>query len=250
MGRVYGNFLLVVGVRINKVLKFYPNFLGNISELSPYAPFDSQLASQLASQSGSALTFFKNFKQVITESKFPEDSEKRTIHLISLYMKSAGGSYYKNEGLIAEIAYEFQRLSDSFLSASGDSPLLDPTLSLAQVVKVLAESWKKQIYSRAVIMTHTFLYFGAVEIAGLRPFISQDGSIGLAPLSTEPGDEVWLIPTCTFPIILRRNEGKYVVLGRAHLGKKDSWSILGQQRDFLTEGETIAGYTVEAICLK
>lgn len=87
-------------------------------------------------------------------------------------------------------------------------------------------------------------------MARLAPFISRTGSIGLAPLETQPKDEVRLIPTCPSPVILRPCNGKYLVLGRAWFDNDIYWGHLGGVRDFLTEGDMFGEYKVVAICLK
>jgi hypothetical protein len=80
------------------------------------------------------------------------------------------------------------------------------------------------------------------------PFISRTGLIRLDPEQTQPGDEVWLIPTCERPIILRPRNGKHLVLGRGQLDDGDPWGAYGGMREHLVEGEEIGGLQMEAIC--
>lgn len=47
-------------------------------------------------------------------------------------------------------------------------------------------------------------------------YLSQRGVIGLAPAATRPGDEVWSILGCQWPLILRKVDDHYIVIGPAY----------------------------------
>jgi len=47
-------------------------------------------------------------------------------------------------------------------------------------------------------------------------YLSQRGVIGLAPAATRPGDEVWSIWGCQWPLILRKVDDHYIVIGPAY----------------------------------
>lgn len=51
-------------------------------------------------------------------------------------------------------------------------------------------------------------------------FLLDSGYLGMGPMSGEVGDEVWLFPSCSFPMVIRRckqHQGSYRVLGRAYV---------------------------------
>ena len=52
-----------------------------------------------------------------------------------------------------------------------------------------------------------------------RVLLTSSGFLGFGPMSTKPGDEVWLLPGMPLPTILRRKEkeGQYTVLGECYL---------------------------------
>jgi hypothetical protein len=83
-----------------------------------------------------------------------------------------------------------------------------------------------------------------------RPFIDETGSIGLAPLYTQPGDELWLIPTCKYPVVLRPQNGKHIVLGAAWFDKEEIWEQVGGKCDCMTAGEQFGNYKAEPLCLE
>jgi hypothetical protein len=174
----------------------------------------------------------------------------RSAHLFSQLTESAISVHNEEVGAMAIVARGFQFLSNLALDESGDNPLAHPAFTLADLIGCLRDVFREGGGYWGYIMNGAFTKLCLSRGGGLQPFVSQQGAIGLAPPSTQPGDEIWLIPTCKSPIILRLHDGKYFVLGRACLGKNDPWEILGQMPEHLTEGEEIAGYKVEAICLQ
>ncbi|KAM5352739.1 hypothetical protein ACJ41O_005461 [Fusarium nematophilum] len=52
---------------------------------------------------------------------------------------------------------------------------------------------------------------------GRRLFISGEGLMGLAPEGAAAGDELWFLPGCEVPVLLRPREGRFVVVGEAHV---------------------------------
>lgn len=49
-----------------------------------------------------------------------------------------------------------------------------------------------------------------------RLFVTQDGHLGIGPVTIQPGDVVVIISGCNFPIVLRPREEKFAVLGEAY----------------------------------
>lgn len=52
---------------------------------------------------------------------------------------------------------------------------------------------------------------------GRKLFISTKGFLGYTTEVAEPGDEIWLIARCKMPVILRRFEGGYRLIGEAYV---------------------------------
>ncbi|KAJ4334110.1 hypothetical protein N0V95_009253 [Ascochyta clinopodiicola] len=49
-----------------------------------------------------------------------------------------------------------------------------------------------------------------------RLFVTQGGSLGIGPKATQPGDVVFIISGCNFPIVLRPRDEKFAVVGEAY----------------------------------
>jgi hypothetical protein len=49
-----------------------------------------------------------------------------------------------------------------------------------------------------------------------RLFVSQNGHIGIGPVDTQPGDVIFIISGCNFPIVLRPRDDKFAVVGEAY----------------------------------
>ncbi|RAR16476.1 heterokaryon incompatibility protein [Stemphylium lycopersici] len=49
-----------------------------------------------------------------------------------------------------------------------------------------------------------------------RLFTSQKGHIGIGSVDTQPGDDIFIISGCNFPIVLRPRDGKFAVVGEAY----------------------------------
>ena len=55
---------------------------------------------------------------------------------------------------------------------------------------------------------------------GQNIFLLDSGYLGMGPKSGRPGDEIWIIAGCPFPMALRRrrkDDFEFVVLGRVHV---------------------------------
>ncbi|KZM28550.1 uncharacterized protein EKO05_0005580 [Ascochyta rabiei] len=50
-----------------------------------------------------------------------------------------------------------------------------------------------------------------------RLFVSQDGRLGIGPKAAQPGDVIFIISGCNFPIVLRPREDKFAVVGEAYI---------------------------------
>lgn len=60
-----------------------------------------------------------------------------------------------------------------------------------------------------------------------RSYLSDKGVIGQAPKVARPGDQVWLLPDCECPMMLRPDGEKYQVIGEAYLPGVNFWEPLG-----------------------
>ena len=54
-----------------------------------------------------------------------------------------------------------------------------------------------------------------LRLQGTTLYISQNGNLGLAPVETVPGDEIWAIFGCKWPLILRPRDDTYLLVGPA-----------------------------------
>ena len=237
VAQISGNFLYSTGIKITTVLHVYPDLLGRKSTSARLTPVPAR-------------TFFETFNLIITESEFPRGRENRFVHLLSLIIESALSADFEREGTIDSIAKLFQVVSDLVLHKSKSNPFADPRLDLLGLRFTLLEEMHDAPESFKSNIHLIWTKIAMAQLTGLQPFVSHHGGIGLAPPSTEVGDELWLIPTCRNPIVLRPCEGKYLVLGKACLGKEDPWVIVEQMRECLIEGEEIDGFKVEGICLQ
>ncbi|KAK3307660.1 heterokaryon incompatibility protein-domain-containing protein [Chaetomium strumarium] len=92
-----------------------------------------------------------------------------------------------------------------------------------------------------------------VSIKGYTPFLSVDGRMGLAPPRARADDEIWLVPGCELPMLLRRcPDGKFLVVGWGYVDGVNLWEPVGgfKAMDEVGEGERIAGFSVERIQLR
>jgi hypothetical protein len=181
----------------------------------------------------SAHEFINSFYQVIRLAKFPEASENRTRRLVWLLTEATGPSpigledhsFLETADLLIDFLVEFYN----------DSPEEDGIAITLNKLRGATSRWNdldssgdydmeesegEDLFSAVSVMLGNLIHIEAERAA---PFICAAGYIGLASLETRPGDEIWLIPTCPRPIILRPDDGKYLVLGRAWYDDDMTW---------------------------
>lgn len=82
-----------------------------------------------------------------------------------------------------------------------------------------------------------------------QPFVGRNGGIGMALSSAQPGDEVWIIPGCDQPMILRSNRGHYLVVGEGSYDGANRGELLRDIPDDVEIGDVINSYKFESITL-
>jgi hypothetical protein len=215
LARFSGNFLHTHGVKIAEIERCFDTWSksDNIFEITTHE-------------------FARSFNEIIQLAKRPEVSEERTRTLIWMMTQTTKASplalgdknFIEAANLFANLVVhsltepvgeDFSHTLGNLLWITGsqdnlgNSSYYDPDRSeeedkLAEVGTMLASlSW-----------------YAAEKLA---PYICTAGSIGLGSLEARPGDEVWLIPTCPRPIVLRPDDGGYLVVGRAWYHDDDPW---------------------------
>ena len=118
---------------------------------------------------------------------------------------------------------------------SGEAGKLSTTTKLKTVLGLTAHNnpISSQQYSGADAEIYTSHASGVTWCQHL--MLLDKGYLGMGPKSTQPGDEVWAIPGCLFPMVLRPMGESYCVLGRAYvhgamhgesLGETEAWEEL------------------------
>jgi len=79
------------------------------------------------------------------------------------------------------------------------------------------------------------------------PFLTDDGRPGLAPKCAVPGDEIWLIPGCEVPVMLRQEGANHKVVGEAYLDGANFWEPVGGIRDEIQEGNVVNGHAAQVV---
>jgi hypothetical protein len=82
------------------------------------------------------------------------------------------------------------------------------------------------------------------------PFVGSNGGIGLATELSQVGDEVWILFGCSRPMILRRQDSHYIVVGSAYLDGAMDGDILRGMPKHIKEGESLGDYKIESISLR
>jgi WD40 repeat protein len=237
-GTIQNNDLITNGIKLTTVANFYADFFGKGDVRETTIP---------------SLEFFRCYRRVIEESKYPEDISLRSEHLLWLLIDVNRPMF--EVGIVKDqTLHAFSSIAEMVHVPQTDNAFA--TLSLKELrdvmVKMINEEEVKKARELTLAINMVLGRFLITATRDLHPFVSQQGRIGLAPSTTQTGDEIWLIPTCEQPIVLRpcNTGGTYTVIGVADLGKEDPWGIVGGMRNELTTGLNISGYNVKAICLK
>lgn len=82
------------------------------------------------------------------------------------------------------------------------------------------------------------------------PFVGSKGGIGLATKLSQIGDEVWILFGCSQPMILRRQDDHYLVVGSAYLDGAVRGDTLRGIPNHVKEGGTFRGHKIESISLR
>jgi hypothetical protein len=233
VARVIGNILHTTGINITKVQKYYGNILGHDGVLS--TPIQE---------------FWAVFNNIVQNATYPTDLASRSRRLFWLLADRGQVSGLDSEDDLDICAFEtFISFFDSILNSGADDGLTSSSDELNTLrfdlkgsgIRGNGEHW---------LMFKLLNRLACNQFDSLMPFISQTGSIGLAPPNVQPGDELWLIPTCKRPIVLRPQNGKHIVLGYSWFDNDRIWEPCGGTRDFLTEGDESGDYKVQPVLLE
>jgi len=88
-----------------------------------------------------------------------------------------------------------------------------------------------------------------ITLQGRFPFVGSKGGIGLATELSQIGDEVWILFECSRPLILRRQDDHYLLIGSAYLDDAMGRDALRGIPNHV-EGEIFGGYKIETISLR
>lgn len=97
-----------------------------------------------------------------------------------------------------------------------------------------------------------------VIVQGRAPFCTENGRVGMGMGGAEVGDEVWLVPGCEGPVLMRpgagvsgegEKKGERRVVGEVYLDGVNFWEPVGGFKgvDEVQEGERIGGFEVEVL---
>lgn len=174
--------------------------------------------------------FTQSFNQIIKESRLPVAKKNRTSRLVWLLTEAASADPKGQED------EEFVEAADFFASCfthavddlgEEEGPLTLNTFRLGTSrCSNLGDPDVEGEETEDLFSTVSVMLMGMCSLEAERavPFICAAGAIGLASLDTRPGDEIWLIPTCPRPIVLRPEDGKHSVLGRAWYEGDMTWN--------------------------
>jgi hypothetical protein len=224
--------LYTAGIKITKVQQYYGNLLSRDEVLSV-----------------GIREFWVAFNDIVQNATYPIDLASRAHRLFWLLVDRGEISLDSDDELNT---VAFERVSSFFGSILNLSAADALTLSRCSMDELRNPLWDNGIQGNREnwFMFKILNRLAFKELEMLMPFISQTGSIGLAPPHTKPGDELWLIPTCKRSIVLRPYNGKYLVLGNAWFDDEKLWERCGGICEFLTKGEEIGYYKVQAIWLE
>ncbi|KAK4442195.1 heterokaryon incompatibility protein-domain-containing protein [Podospora aff. communis PSN243] len=108
--------------------------------------------------------------------------------------------------------------------------------------------------SGALQLARVFITFAWWLMAQRRaPFCTALGRLGLAPACAEVGDEVWLVPGCEIPVLLRKSAcGARKVVGEVYVDGVNFWEPAGGFRSMheLNIGDKVGELSVEVVALK
>jgi hypothetical protein len=232
VAHIFRNILYTAGIKITQVQQYYGNLLGH----------DEIPRVDLRE-------FWVAFNDVVQNATYPIDLGSRAHRLFWLLV-DRGETSFSSDDELNTVAFE--RVSSFFGYILNLLAADAPTLSSCTMDGLQnplrddgAQGSKENWWIFKFLMK---VFFKQLDL--LSPFISQTGSIGLAPPHTQPGDELWLIPTCKRPIVLRPHNRKHLVLGNAWFDDEKLWESCGGMCEFLTEGEEIGNYKVQAIWLE
>jgi hypothetical protein len=154
---------------------------------------------------------------------------------------SCGSWNFENQEEYAAKLEAIFALSDRLLSDSDmlrlDQPSRSSTMA-SSVVSLLEEEEEGLVGEDEVEKER----LSAVLEAGLmmnrrRFFLSKAGFVGAAPWNSKEGDVVCVLLGCSYPVILRREDDHYVLIGEAYI---DDF-MNGNAIDGLENGEFVLG---------
>ena len=73
--------------------------------------------------------------------------------------------------------------------------------------------------------------------------------MGLVPQPAAVGDEIWYIAGCSIPITLRKENGRYLVVGEAYVNDCMEWRVIDSALE-TPGGIPLADYPIQDITLR
>lgn len=233
VAHVSGQFLYTTGIKLEEVYQYYGDMLGSNDECLGVKTKE----------------FYNTFHSIVKAATVPEDLTDRSRGLFGLLMDQLpkSGKVDDNE-IFTENYNAFISFGESAetISKGNDLTMMD----FAVIFQSEMQNTEVRDTRRFKGMWWTLQRMKFLHVKGLSPFVGRTGSIGLAPKYTQPGDEVWLLPTCKRVIFLREQDQKYIVVGKGKLNNSDPWERYGGAHEHLAEGEKIGHLQAKAICLQ
>lgn len=158
---------------------------------------------------------FTEWWRVFTTARISMATSKPELHQLQFSTTVYGGEWSSfTEPLAHERRFEaFCKIPDANLALNTTLPYLPPRIPAAQSTKTSplpAEATEKD-------------YLAMVSSASLRMHGKRFASTSkeklpcLAPLETQKGDVVCILFGCSFPVVLRRKEKRYVLIGEIYV---------------------------------
>jgi hypothetical protein len=179
--------------------------------------------------------------ELLEQSKLPSVASQE-LDFSTVMWTICRREYYPGAMTDLMVREEFNLQCKAFTSLS-KSGFLDPDdCSLYQLETCPS-------LSRHIDLARAFFPEIGMNLTFNRSYLSDKGVIGQAPKVARPGDQVWLLPDCECPMMLRPDGEKYQVIGEAYLPGVNFWEPLGGEQHDVREGDSFGGFTARQIYL-
>lgn len=234
--RASANALLSPPANISQGLLYVSGFrIGRVSLLLPEVQNESLWTGKLdLSELVAKFRYFKALRDDI-DTPMPREQTFREKYRTEYLFRALTGADGRNTD-----QKRFQLYSDIFenlISASSLHADGDACAAFATVIEADPAHFADLVH------------YMQESCRGRHFFLTKELCMGLVPQPVAVNDEIWYIAGCSVPITLRKENGRYIVVGEAYLNDCMEWRVIDGELE-TPESIPLTDYPIEDITLR